>query len=300
MKLFEMEVELGEGIPIGGLTVFPLIGNDLGGSDYLTGSEALETALIEVGELDPPQVPFLQVNNIGDEPVLLIEGEILIGADQNRTTNVTVLCPPRARTVIPVTCVEAGRWGRGARRSMKRKSKSAPGSLRAGKTARLSPRSHDVTDRRSDQGMVWAGVSGYETAHGAVSDTSALDDVQEKVEERIAPDLDRLVPERNQVGLVCTIGDDVVGMDLFDHAATLAKYLRSIVAGHALDATSTKESVDPIGAIERFLTQVDVATRENGEGVGLGEELLLRGQITGVGLKYEGHLVHIGAFPGID
>ena len=34
-----------------------------------------------------------------------------------------------------------------------------------------------------------------------------------------------------------------------------------------------------------------------GEGVGLGHEVLLQDPVTGVGLEYEGSLVHVAAFP---
>ena len=50
-------------------------------------------------------------------------------------------------------------------------------------------------------------------------------------------------------------------------------------------------------AIERFLAQVDTTERDTGRGVGLGEEILLRGDIAGIGLSYEECLVHLAAFP---
>jgi hypothetical protein len=45
--------------------------------------------------------------NGGDLPVLVVEGEMLLGAKQDRTLNLSVLCPPKARVPIPVSCVDA-------------------------------------------------------------------------------------------------------------------------------------------------------------------------------------------------
>src|SRR5664280_518079 len=132
MKMFEIEVEVGDRLEIGGLSVFPLTSVEKDGPSFLTGPEAFEAGLIEVSELDPPEVPSLAITNLAEVPILLVEGEMLVGGDQNRTMNVTVLCPPHARTVVPVSCVEAGRWG--ARRTVSESSKHAPGSLRAMKT----------------------------------------------------------------------------------------------------------------------------------------------------------------------
>jgi len=264
------------------------------GPPYLTGPEAAEAGLIEVGELDPPQASFLAIANLAKVPILLVEGEMLVGGDQNRTMNVTVLCPPQARTIVPVSCVEAGRWG--ARR-MAAASRLAPGSLRAAKIANLEPRTNDVSSRRSDQHQVWDEVERQSLLHGVNSETSALDDVQEEFEDRIAAQLDQVEPVPGQVGVICTMGDQVVGMDLFDKPSTLKKYLRGIIAGHALDAPAPASGPDSIRAIERFLAQVETTARDAGRGVGLGEEILLHGSVIGIGLSYNERLVHLAAFP---
>ena len=294
MKVLEFDVSVGEGVAVGGLRAFSLTSEEVGGPPYLTGPEAYEAGLIEVTELDPPEVPLLSVTNLADVPILLIEGELLIGGDQDRTMNVTVLCPPRSMIDVPVSCVEAGRWG--SRRAMSTSNRHAPGSLRAAKTSTLEPRMGEVPSRRSDQHRVWDEVERQSMAHGVDSETSALQDVQSEVADRMADELDRIEPVPGQIGVVCTIGDEIVGVDLFDNPATLETYLRGIIAGHALDAPPSSVDCDPIRAIERFLAQVDTAARDTGRGVGLGEEILLHGNVAGIGLAYEDRLIHLAAF----
>jgi hypothetical protein len=294
MKVLEQDVKVGDGVAVGGLRVFPLTGLTVGGPPYLTGPEAYDAGLIEVSELDPPQVPFLAVTNLADVPILLVEGEMLIGGDQNRTMNVAVLCPPLALIHVPVSCVEAGRWG--ARRAMSTSRRHAPGSLRAAKTANLEPRTGDDSGRRSDQGRIWEEVDRQSSAHGVESETSALEDVLQEVEDRLAGELDLIEPLPDQIGVICMIGDRVAGLDLFDRPATLGEHLRGIVAGHVLDAPSPNWHSDSIRVIERFLGQVDSAGRDTGRGVGLGEEIVLHGEVAGVGLTYQEHLVHLAAF----
>jgi hypothetical protein len=298
MKMFELEVELGDELVIGGLSVFPLTGARETGPAYLTGPEAFEAGLIQVSELDPPEVPSLAIFNLALVPILLVEGEMLVGGDQNRTMNVTVLCAPQVRTVVPVSCVEAGRWGK--RRIVSASSKHAPGSLRAAKTANLEPRSDIASSRRSDQGLIWDEVERQSMAHNVFSETSALNDVQEEIEDRLAPELEKIRTVPGQIGVICTVGEQVVGLDLFDKPSTLKRYLRGIVAGHALDAPAWLSDADPIRVIEHFLAQIDGTGRDIGRGVGLGEEILLRGEVAGIGLIYESSLVHFAAFPVPD
>ena len=235
--------------------------------------------------------------NLADLPLLLLEGEMVVGADQNRTLNVSVLVAARSSTVVPVSCVEQGRWGRGSRRSVSDRSSFAPGSLRSKKVQHLEPQSPDRTGRLSSQGIVWGEVSRYETERGRYSETSALDDLQQAVEDEVGPELEFLSPLPNQVGVVCATGDRVIGMDLFDRPATLESYLRSIVAGQMLDAVTVFDPLDPVAVVERFLAAVEAAGRSRGQGVGLGDEILLHGEVTGVGLEFEGSLVHLAAFP---
>jgi hypothetical protein len=137
-------------------------------------------------------------------------------------------------------------------------------------------------------------------AHDVFSETSALNDVQEEIEDRLAPELEKIRTVPGQIGVICTVGEQVVGLDLFDKPSTLKRYLRGIVAGHALDAPAWLSDADPIRVIEHFLAQIDGTGRDIGRGVGLGEEILLRGEVAGIGLIYESSLVHFAAFPVPD
>ena len=52
----------------------------------------------------------LLVLNPTDHAMLLYEGEEVLGAQQNRTFDVSVLVGARCQLQVPVSCVEAGRW----------------------------------------------------------------------------------------------------------------------------------------------------------------------------------------------
>jgi hypothetical protein len=300
MKLFQRDLEVGEAVRIGGLTVFPLLGTDQGGLDYLTAPEALGVGLAEVTELDHPSVPSLKITNLADVPVLFVEGQTLLGGAQNRTMNVTVLVPAKSQTSVPVSCVEAHRWNTGTGRTYRSESKVAPGSLRSAKIAGLDYRREAARMRSSDQQQVWDEVRRLEVGHQAFSDTAALDDLQERIEAHHANNLDMVSrPQPGQVGVVCVAGGRVVGLDLFDKSSTLEQYLRAIVGGHTVDAAvdDRSEETDGVQAIEDFLSQVGAARVERADAVGLGGEVLLQDAVNGIGLEIDGTLVHLAAFP---
>ena len=112
---------------------------------------------LEVNELDSPDVESLSIANPTYRPALAIQGQQLVGGDQNRTLNVSVLIPPLDRREVPVSCLEHGRWG--SRRNFASGSALAPNSVRmtllrsVGASARGAQPS-----RGSDQGRVWENV----------------------------------------------------------------------------------------------------------------------------------------------
>ena len=71
-------------------------------------SSYIADVLFEVS--DDGSVPELNVSNKGNRPILIPEGEILVGAKQNRVVNVTVLVAAHSEFTVPVSCVEQGRW----------------------------------------------------------------------------------------------------------------------------------------------------------------------------------------------
>ncbi len=248
MDLLGVDLGLGNQIELGDLSIFPLLGIGPPRVSYLSGPEAIGAGLIEVSELSRPDVSCLLVNNLSSFPVLLLEGEMLIGMNQNRTMNVTVLCPPMTRTTVPVSCVEEGRWRARGLGAVSDKNRVASGSLRSAKTSHLESRGNDPTRRTSKQSVIWESVRRYGAEHGVrLSDSLALDEVQEHIEERLEEELSRIKALPNQIGVVCASGDRVLGMDLFDNRNTLDPYLRPIVAGHALDATHPSGATNSAG-----------------------------------------------------
>ena len=107
-------LEIGAPIATGPLTVFPLLRADAPPAAYALLDEALDAGLAEVTEIsDGGSVPELLFRNKSDRDILLVDGEELVGAKQNRVLNLTILVGAFQEVKIPVSCVEASRW-RGA------------------------------------------------------------------------------------------------------------------------------------------------------------------------------------------
>src|SRR6267143_764072 len=150
-------LEVGEPVSHGALTVVPLLAPKEAEPDWLTMAEA--DAAVTITEVSADgEVPTLSLVNDADRPVLLLEGEELIGAKQNRIMNTTVLVAAHAALRIPVSCVEQGRWSyRGKRFDSSDASLFA--SARAKKAARVSTSLRKTGLHLSDQGEIWRDVA---------------------------------------------------------------------------------------------------------------------------------------------
>ena len=89
------------------LAIFPLLSTYFLDLEYLLLDEALSEDLIQVVEVDKEgSVPELKVINKSPQMILILDGEELVGAKQNRIVNTTILIQGNATIVIPVSCVE--------------------------------------------------------------------------------------------------------------------------------------------------------------------------------------------------
>lgn len=146
------------------LAVYPLIAPADLDPDYLVLNEALARKLARVTEVSAGgSVPELAFENQADQGVLLLDGEELVGARQNRVLNITILVGGHKSVVIPVSCVEHGRW-----RYNSDEFASADHALfskaRAKKARHVSASMRDSGTRHSDQGEVWDDIAQKQAA----------------------------------------------------------------------------------------------------------------------------------------
>ena len=293
-------LELGPQVAVANLSMVPLMASSVGSRDYLTLDEALSQGLGAVMEVsEEGKIPELRFFNVGCRPILLIDGEELIGAKHNRILNLSILAPAARSTDVPVSCVEAGRWSRQSRAfTAAPLAQYATGRARKGVQVSQSLRSSGT--RFSNQTDVWSDIDSKMKRLNAMSGTSAMAAMYESHSRRLDDYVNGLGAARGQVGAVFAIDGKVVGLDLFDHAETLRKLLPKIVRSYALDAidVGAPKTVSPcVTEIQSFLNGCPATPTERFKAVGEGEDLRLTGSnITGAALVADGRIVHLCAF----
>jgi len=237
-------LEVGAPVTAGPLTLFPLLRTDAPPAAYALLDEALDAGLAEVTEIsDGGSVPELLFRNKSDRDILLVDGEELVGAKQNRVLNLTILVGAFQDVKIPVSCVEAGRWAWRSRRfaSGKRKlNASARREKMRGVSAAM--RESGSRSRGDIQGAVWRSVDMSMERVACASATSSLHEVFDSVEDRLQQHRGKVTPLPGQIGAVFTIGGQVAGVELFDAADTLAKLLPKLIDSYSFDALEADDA----------------------------------------------------------
>lgn len=286
----------------GNLTMVPLLAPQAAAPAYLLLDEALQNALADVTEVsEAGAVPELLFRNRAEHDVLLVDGEELVGAKQNRVLNLTILAPARSELRIPVSCVEAGRWAWRSRKfapGLKKLHARARAKKMRGVTAAL--RESGARARGDIQAGVWDEVDSKLAAFKVWSASSALHDALEAV----APDLEairaRFAPQPQQVGAAFFIGAKLVGLDVFDAPQAFAKLLPKLVESYAFDALekpSAKEASPSLEEVRALLARIAQAPAETYPAVGKGTDLRIdTPQFSAAALLERERIVHLAAF----
>jgi len=230
------QLSLGEPQSFQNLTLYPLLSSVEACPSYLTLDEALAAGVAEVSEVsERGSVPELRFMNFDAKPILLVDGEELVGAKQNRVLNLSILAPAGESIVIPVSCVEMGRWSyRTNRFQSSERMHFARG--RAEKVEQVSCSMRHSSTRNADQSQVWESIAAKEMVMNFHSKTSAMSDLYGNFSDRLDEFVKEFRPLPNQVGAVFALGGEIVGMDVFDSPITFAKLVSKFIRSYGLDA----------------------------------------------------------------
>lgn len=294
------KLQIGQAQSFRNLSLYPLVRNETVEPGYLLLDDAIEGELAHVNEVsEAGSVPELYFVNDSERDVLLLDGEELVGARQNRVLNITILVAGHSKTVIPVSCVERGRWHyRSSQFGTSKRQLYAR--ARAQKMAHVSMSMRMDGSRRSNQSAVWESIAQKAESLSAHSPTEAMSDLYDHRQENLASFEEAFKPVENQVGAVFTINGRVLGAEVFESDAVFKKSMAKLVSSYAIDALDTPDLASEPPSLEgvrAFLAKIQGTPIESFPAIGKGEDQRLHGrEINGGALVLDDRLLHLSAF----
>ena len=283
------------------LTIFPLLAPNGVKPDYLILEQGLDKDLIQITELGTEgSVPELRLKNSGKKRVLIVEGEELVGAKQDRIVNSSFLIAGKTEVVIPVSCVEQGRWSFRSEAFTSGK-KMMHASLRREHQEDVKFSLKRGRGYQSDQSRIWNNISEKSARMRVSSPTGAMADVYESYEDKLSDFLDKFHLIEWQVGAVFAINGQVIGLEGFSCHDTFKRFFDKLVKSYALDALDSpkkqqRASVPPDNA-RRFLTSATKSKGENHPSLSLGTNITFESRtVSGAALVEKDRVLHMSAF----
>ena len=290
-------IRIGGPVSHGALTVVPFLVPARAEPDWLTLTEAGDKVTIE--EINEGgSVPTLRLHNRAERSVLLLDGEELVGAKQNRGLNTTVLVAAQTTVTIPVSCVERGRWSYRSRGFVP-SDHSLYASLRAKKMARVSESLRRGAGHLSDQAEIWKDLAAKATFLHASSPTGAMNDVYGRYEETLRRARETLAAQPGQVGALAYLRGRWLGLDALATPGLFARAWPRLCSGYAADALGQEPGKGLHPKPSDVLALLKSVTAAAVPGAGLGAEHRFEGKaIHGAALIVEDRVVHVMAFNG--
>jgi hypothetical protein len=281
-------LRVGEPDVAGPLAVFPVFGPKPR-QEYIAFAQGHECGVRVLERDGRASVNELVIQNPTDLAVLLYEGEEVLGAQQNRIFDVSVLVAAGSKVEVPVSCVEAGRWDSSRHTDELSPSRQAAYlKLRHTKAKSKSRRVHEhlaaVAEARADQGTIWAGVESKAAYHGTRSPTGAMHDIYESERTKLEEMRRAIRLHDGQAGAIVAIGGRLLVLDYVSRPEVFAVLHGPLVQGYALDALEADAT--------------DCAFARRTPSLGLGDEIRIASNgVAGSALAAEEELVQLTAFP---
>lgn len=271
--------------------------------DYLLLDEALDIGSIQVGEVsEGGSVNNLLVENSGSKAVLILDGEELVGAKQNRMVNATILIPPESKITIPVSCVEHGRWSyQGA--NFQRSEVFGYAELRRKKSNAVSRNLESHMSFASDQGEVWEEIGRKHDQMGTSSHTEAVHDVYKNYDQKLNDFIEGISLLEDQVGAGVFINGSFICMDLFAHHDVLSHLWKKLIKSYAMEAlelqAEKKGRKKAAQSLEPILADLQNAEVNDFQSIGWGRDIRMKStRFMAAGLVYEKNVLHLVSFQG--
>ncbi|MEW6237636.1 MAG: HIRAN domain-containing protein [Candidatus Omnitrophota bacterium] len=291
------QLSIGKAIHHRNLTLFPLRKQNGARADYVLLKTALESGEAIVKEVsEEGRIGELILLNRGLKPILIPEGEILVGAKQNRVVNISLIAAAQNSLQIPVSCVERGRW-RFTTKNFQSTHYAHP-KLRSRKLQSVRECRMSSGAAYSDQEAVWDEVAMNLKERHTRSDTESVTDSYRSSSERIREYKDLFALPGDAIGVLAGNGNRIVGMDCFDSSESFHQCWERLSDSYFMDAINYPDmTACPQKTARAFLDRIRNSLALCDSSIGLGNELIVQNQnCAGVGVWYSDSLCHLSAF----
>ena len=270
------------------ITVFPLK-SDRSYIDIMSLKKGLELGLVKVKECEQSQVNTLIVENNAVTPLILIDGEEVVGGDQNRIVNSTILIGANSKMKVSVSCSEKNRWAY--------KSEFKQSEYIANYNTR---RAKEFASRSSEkfQNVIWSSIDTLEEVNSFSSPTSAMEESYDHMKLKLNDIINNFKVVDNQNGILIMVDGEIKGFELLFNSEIYKDFHSKILKSYLIDC-NIKQTVSTVdnSVVEDIIQKALNSTFDKKDSKGL-EEAYVFDNYDGLGTLYifKNQIIHWSFF----
>ncbi|MCS7233986.1 MAG: hypothetical protein NZ900_07795 [Synergistetes bacterium] len=239
LRDFWNNLEVREPMFLRNVVIYPLQAPEEGFSrEFLT----LEDGGFSISELDAPNIDSVMFRSLSNTPFFILDGEELLGAQQDRVVNTSLWLEGAEAFEIPVSCIEQRRWGGGKVFS--------PGttlltpSLRKvlceGVTRSLS----EGKGYKSDQRSLWNSINKTLTTLKVSSKTFSFHDAYNNLKNEIESYIEEMKDLGEEISGFVIETPALIAVDLFGSRRILSRFLKKLLRSYLIEGFVGKGRVN--------------------------------------------------------
>lgn len=255
------------------------------GVDILPLEKGLDLGLVEINETEPEDVNLLNVTNNAVTPLIIFDGEELVGAKQNRIANSTYIVEANSSMNIQVSCTEAGRW-KYTSKHLEYSGYFAESRVRRAKAEDVGKSLRNSGKRCSNQSRVWETINEVNRDMNVKSETRALRDMYTINKDVIDEYVTHFPLREGMIGCVILVNGVVIGIELLFNQSWYLSNHRKIVESYIPEAIRRRDDYekhyDVSTVVDEFINEITSSNVDEFECVGLGRDIRVdEGDIVG-------------------
>jgi hypothetical protein len=167
-------------------------------------------------------------------PLILIDGEEVVGGDQNRIVSETIIIAPKSSMKIPVNCSEQGRWAY--------KKEFVHSEYMANYNTRRA-KEYARRGNHSVQHTVWSSIHDVENDNAFASPTSALSESYDNLRKNHSEIVKSFEIVEGQNGVLVIVDGEVKGFEIFLNSDVYKQFHEKIIKSYLIDSKLEKFNV---------------------------------------------------------
>src|SRR5690606_10048358 len=201
-------------------------------------------------------------------------GDILEGAKQNRVLNTSIFLAPASTTIVPVSCVEMGRW-RYDKPNFTSSNHLVSPNLRSNIKSDMM---NDLKKHKSDQTKVWNLIASSERISNKFSKTSNFSEQYADMNEGVNKFINSFEISPNVNGAALFFKSKLLSIDVYNRRDIYKEYFKKLITSSAIEIFHMKSDfvIDEqfiLNKTEEILLENDKAPKHISDPVGDGIDM---------------------------